>query len=165
MNEKYPIRPQMSSWFRYPCIGFGILIILGGIKESVQSSTMELFQPCGAFLVGGVWLAFGLYGGLPLVDTVRDWRSVAIPDEIDGIHRKGLLVMRRCRRDHVGIRSLCSWYRSYFDPYHDAGRATGAHCASFRRSASHYQLSLLPQSMPEMWLWLFYQVYGPSCHG
>ncbi len=97
MNEEYPIRPKMSPWFRYPCIGFGVLIILVGIKELVQSLTLDMFYLLGAFLVGGAWLAFGLYGGLPLVDTLRDWHPVATSDEINDMHRQGLLAMRRRR--------------------------------------------------------------------
>jgi len=97
MSEEYPIRPKMSQWFRYPCIGFGVLIILGAIKELVQSSTFDMFYLLGAFLIGGAWFAFGLYGGLPLVDTIHDWHPVATSDEINDMHRQGLLVMRRRR--------------------------------------------------------------------
>ena len=97
INEEYPIRPKMSPWFRYPCIGFGVLIILGAAKELVQSSTFDTFYLLGAFLVGGAWLAFGLYGGLPLVDTIRDWHPVVSSDEINDMHRQGLLAMRRRR--------------------------------------------------------------------
>ncbi len=87
----------MSPWFRYPCIGFGALIILGGIKDLVKSSTLDMFYLLGAFLVGGAWLAYGLYGGFPLVDTVRDWHPVTTSDEINDMHRQGLFAMRRRR--------------------------------------------------------------------
>lgn len=48
-------------------------------------------------MVGGAWLAFGLYGGLPLINTVDEWHPPANPYEVTDMQRKGLLVMRRRR--------------------------------------------------------------------
>jgi ribosomal protein S27AE len=93
MNREYPARPKVAAWARYLCMAFGVANIVGGI-DMVLSSPLDLFLLLGAFLVGGAWFAFGLYGGLPLVSTVREWYPAATPEEVNAIHRRGLLVMR-----------------------------------------------------------------------
>lgn len=96
MIREYPTRPKVTTWIRYLCIAFGVAIIVGGI-DSLRSSSLDLFSLLSGFLIGGAWFAFGLYGGLPLVNTVREWCPAATPDEVNNQHRRGLLAMRRRR--------------------------------------------------------------------
>ncbi len=96
MNREYPVRPKLTAWFRYPSMALGVACIIGAI-DSVRSSPFDLFPLLGGLLVGGAWFAFGFYGGLPLVNTVFEWHPTAIPDEVNAVHRRGLLVMRRRR--------------------------------------------------------------------
>ena len=96
MNREYPTRPKVAAWARYLSMTFGVANIVGGI-DLARSSPLDLFLLLGTFLVGGAWFAFGLYGGLPLVSTVRNWQPAATPDEVNDMHRRGLLVMRRRR--------------------------------------------------------------------
>jgi hypothetical protein len=72
---------------------FGVANIIGGIA-SLWSSTWDMFPAIAGFLVGSAWFAFGFYGGLPLVNTVHEWRQSANPHEVTDMERKGLLVMR-----------------------------------------------------------------------
>lgn len=72
---------------------FGVANIIGVIA-SLSSSSLDIFLGIGAFLIGGAWFAFGLYGGLPLVNTVHEWHPAANPHEVTDMQRKGLLVMR-----------------------------------------------------------------------
>lgn len=83
-----------AHWVRYSCMVFGIANIIGGIIYSIQGN---IFALVGGLLVGGAWFAFGKYGGLPLVDTVANWRPAARPNLVDEMHRRGLLVMRQRR--------------------------------------------------------------------
>lgn len=53
------------------------------------------FGVLGGLLVGGVWFAFGYYGGLPLFDTVSDWQPPRNNEEITESHRRGLSTLRR----------------------------------------------------------------------
>jgi hypothetical protein len=75
---------------------FGVAIVVGAI-DSVRSSPLDLFPLLGGVLIGGAWFGFGFYGGLPLVGTVREWRPAATPNEVNDMHRQGLLVMRQRR--------------------------------------------------------------------
>jgi hypothetical protein len=75
---------------------FGLANIIGGIA-SVWSLTLDMSVGVGGFLIGGAWFAFGLYGGLPLVNTVREWHPPANPEEVSDMQCKGLLVMKRRR--------------------------------------------------------------------
>ena len=96
MNADYPIRPAMPIWARCLCMAFGIANVLGGIA-SVAYSDEPVFSVLGGLLVGGVFFAFGKYGGLPLLTTVHEWHPPSTPDEVTEMHRSGLLVMRRRR--------------------------------------------------------------------
>lgn len=96
MSSEYPIRPKMAAWARYLSMAFGVAIVVGGI-DSVRSSALDLFPLLVGLLIGGAWFGFGLYGGLPLVNTVPDWCPAITPDEVSDQHRRGLLVMRRRR--------------------------------------------------------------------
>jgi len=96
MSREYPIRPKVAAWVRYLCMAFGVAIVVGAI-DSVRSFPLDLFPLLGGFLIGSAWFAFGLYGGLPLVDTVREWCPAAAPNEVNDMHRQGLLVMRQRR--------------------------------------------------------------------
>jgi len=95
-RNEYPARPKMATWVRYLCMAFGIVIIVGGM-DSVRTSPIDLFLLLGSLLIGGAWFSFGLYGGLPLVGTVYEWHSATERDEVNNMHRQGLLVMRRRR--------------------------------------------------------------------
>ena len=79
---------------RYACMIFGLANVAGSIAFAPRQ---DMFMRIGGLLVGGAWFAFGKYGGLPLVDTVRDWRSPSASGAIEAQHRQGLLVMRRRR--------------------------------------------------------------------
>ena len=94
MSINYPSRPKMAKWFRFLCMTFGLANIIGGIVSTVFYK-LDIFILLAAFLVGGAWFMFGKYGGLPLVDTVREWHPVSNPDEVNEMHCRGLLVMRR----------------------------------------------------------------------
>jgi hypothetical protein len=96
MSREYPFRPKLAAWAQYLCMGFGLAIIVG-TTGSVRFSSLDLFPLLGGFLVGGAWFFFGLYGGLPLVSTVGEWHPPATPDEINDMHRQGLVLMRRRR--------------------------------------------------------------------
>jgi ribosomal protein S27AE len=97
MKDDYPARPMVAAWVRYFCMAFGAASILGIGIDLVRSLTPDLFLLIGTFLVGSAWFTFGLYGGLPLVSTVSEWHPVATPDEVNDMHRQGLLVMQRRR--------------------------------------------------------------------
>ena len=90
MND-YPIRPTAPNQARYACMIFGI----GNIVGSIVCGAKDLFMLVAGVLVGGVWFAFGAYGGLPLFDTVVQWHPPIAGDAVEDIHRHGLLVMRR----------------------------------------------------------------------
>jgi hypothetical protein len=77
-------------------MAFGIANIIGAIA-SMWSSTSDLSFAIAGVFIGVAWFAFGLYGGLPLVNTVREWQQSANPCEVTDLQRKGLLVMRRRR--------------------------------------------------------------------
>ncbi len=96
MSIEYPVRPAMPKVAKYLCMMFGIVGVFGGIA-SVQAGDDRAFLVLGSLLVGGAWFAFGIYGGLPLVDTVSEWHPPDSRDEVTEMHRKGLLVMRRRR--------------------------------------------------------------------
>ena len=96
MSSEYPIRPKMAALARYLCMAFGVAIVVGGIG-SMRFSPFNLFPLLVGFLIGGAWFAFGLYGGVPLVNTLREWCPAITPDEVNNQHRLGLLVMRRRR--------------------------------------------------------------------
>ena len=85
---------MVAPWVRYTCMVFGLTNIIASITHATRGN---IFMLAGGLLVGGAWFAFGKYGGLPLVDTVVDWRPPASPDAVDEMHRSGLLVMRRRR--------------------------------------------------------------------
>lgn len=94
MRREYPVRPKMAAGIRFGCMIFGV-ICFGGTVYSVCAGPLDLVSLLGGLLVSGVWFGFGWYGGLPLVDTVRDWRPPTGPNEINDMHRRGLLVIRR----------------------------------------------------------------------
>ncbi len=94
MKTEYPIRPKAPDWVRYICMVFGLANMVGGVMGGYKDG---LFAVIGGLVVGGAWFAFGLYGGLPLVDTTLDWHPPVVPGEIEETHRRGLLVMRRRR--------------------------------------------------------------------
>ena len=73
---------------------FGLANVAGSIAFAPRQDT---FMLVGGLLVGGVWFAFGKYGGLPLFNTVTQWRPPGASDAIEDQHREGLLVMRRRR--------------------------------------------------------------------
>jgi len=91
----YPERLPAPSWIRYACMAFGALNVVQAVRYGTMAG--DLFMPVAGVLVGGAWFAFGCYGGLPLVATVRDWRPPAAPDEVSAMHGQGLRVMRRRR--------------------------------------------------------------------
>lgn len=91
MAIEYPNRPMAPRLVRYSCMVFGLANIVASI------SYVPRVMLVGGLLVGGCWFAFGKYGGLPLVDTVVDWRPPAASGAIEDMHRQGLLVMRRRR--------------------------------------------------------------------
>jgi hypothetical protein len=79
---------------RYACMIFGLANVAGSIAFARQ----DIFMLVGGLLVGGGWFAFGKYGGLPLINTVTQWRPpTSASDAIEDQHRRGLLVMRRRR--------------------------------------------------------------------
>ena len=94
MAIDYPERPMAPDLARYSCMIFGLTIIVGSIAYAPRQ---DLFMLVGGLLVGGGWFAFGKYGGLPLVDTVVDWRPPSTSGAVAEMHRQGLLVMRRRR--------------------------------------------------------------------
>jgi hypothetical protein len=93
LNSEYPNRPRLAPWVSYVCMVFGVANIIS-VTASLWSSTLDMTLAIGGFLVGGAWFAFGLYGGLPLVNTVHEWHRSANPHEVTDIQRRGLLVMR-----------------------------------------------------------------------
>lgn len=94
MSINYPSRPKVAKWFRFLCMAFGLANIISGIASTIFYK-LDVFILLAAFLVGGAWFMFGKYGGFPLVDTVREWHPVSDSDEVNEMHRRGLLVMRR----------------------------------------------------------------------
>jgi len=92
-SREYPARPKMVAWARYLCMAFGVACVVGGIG-SLRSSPLDLSPLLGGVLIGGAWFAFGLYGGLPLVNTLRKSHPAITADEVNNQHRRGLLVMR-----------------------------------------------------------------------
>src|SRR5574341_1420032 len=93
MAIEYPKRRMAPGTVRYACMIFGLANIAGSIA---YANRQNMFMLIGGLLVGGGWFAFGKYGGLPLVNTVADWRP-STSGAIDEMHRQGLLVMRRRR--------------------------------------------------------------------
>jgi len=79
---------------RYACMIFGLMNVAGSVAFAPRQ---DMFMLIGGLLVGGGWFAFGKYGGLPLVNTVADWRPPSTSGAIEVQHRQGLLVMRRRR--------------------------------------------------------------------
>jgi hypothetical protein len=97
MSTAYPHRQMLSSWLRYVCMAFGIACAI-----SAFGLPNDPFVPNGLIVAGGIvigvtWFAFGLYGGLPLFNTTSVWHPPASPDEVNSLHREGLLVIRRRR--------------------------------------------------------------------
>ncbi len=92
LTIEYSKRSMAPAWVRYSCMIFGLAGIIGSIADATRQ---DIFMLVGGPLVGGGWFAFGKYGGLPLVDTVVDWRPPRAPGAIEDMHRQGLLVMRR----------------------------------------------------------------------
>jgi len=83
---------------RYACMLFGLANVAGSIASAAFVPRQYMFVLIGGgFLIGGGWFAFGKYGGLPLVNTVTDWRPPNASGAIEDQHRQGLLVMRRRR--------------------------------------------------------------------
>jgi hypothetical protein len=105
--QNYPPREPMPSWARYLCMGFGISNVAGGMLGSMlyhppmQAELIDIgvpaFQVLGGILVGGAWFYFGYYGGLPLIDTVEEWRPPVNREEVTEPQREGLAVLRRRR--------------------------------------------------------------------
>ncbi len=96
MNTQYPDRPRAKSWIRYACMLLGFACILSAILNRVLGS-LTAYMFAGGLLVGTLWFAFGMYGGLPLVTTVDNWQPPETFDAVSETHRRGLLVMRRRR--------------------------------------------------------------------
>jgi hypothetical protein len=95
----YPFRPPMWWIFRIPCAAFGALGLIGVLQDVLYRRDFNTFafQFLGGGLVAVAWGTFGVYGGFPLVDTVKDWQPPTMPDEITQKHRDGLRVIRRRR--------------------------------------------------------------------
>lgn len=90
---EYPFRPPMARWIRIAVVVFAAAILIGLVLDiRAEPDLFNLFM--GGF-VSAAWLAFGVYGGFPLFETVQDWHAPATPCEITDAHRQGLLVMRR----------------------------------------------------------------------
>ena len=92
MTAEYPKRHMAPKFVRCVCMIFGLANIIAVIASGFYH---DIFMFIGGVLVGSIWFAFGMYGGLPLVDTVRDWHPSVSNTEINEMHRQGLLVMRR----------------------------------------------------------------------
>lgn len=97
MTIPYPDRPMAPKWIRYACMAFGATNMAAAAPSAAHRGDIGMFMLVGGLVVGGVWFAFGWYGGLPLVSTVADWQPPAAPDEVNEMHVRGLLVMRRRR--------------------------------------------------------------------
>ena len=95
MGAEYPYRPPMAIWIRIPILVFGIACLIGLLQETWANPNLSHFL--GGGLVSALWIAFGAYGGCPLVDTVQDWEPPANPDEVTQMDLKGLTVIRRRR--------------------------------------------------------------------
>jgi hypothetical protein len=78
-------------------MAFGLATVVTGIAYGAVLGERGIFMTAAGVLVGSAWFAFGKYGGLPLVDTAADWHPPTTPGVVDGMHRRGLLVMRRRR--------------------------------------------------------------------
>ena len=96
MGIDYPDRPMAAPWLRYACMALGGANVVAGVVYGAVWQR-DLFMTGAALMGGGAWFAFGKYGGFPLVDTVADWHPPGTPGEINDMHRRGLLVMRRRR--------------------------------------------------------------------
>jgi len=94
MSINYPSRPKVAKWFRFLCMAFGLANILGGVASAVFYKP-NVFILLAALFVGGAWFMFGQYGGFPLVDTVQEWHPASDSHEVNEMHRRSLLVMRR----------------------------------------------------------------------
>jgi hypothetical protein len=110
MSVEYPNRPKIQRWIRYLCMAFAIANIFGGISAALYER--DLFILLVALLIGGAWFAFGKYGGLPLVETVSQWRPAVKSNEITELHLQGLLVM--CRRRWFMLASIPSTFSAAF---------------------------------------------------
>lgn len=91
----YPFRPPLPMPFRALIAFFGVAIL--GSAASGSAGGDAVFAIAGV-LIGVVWLAFGLYGGYPLVDTVPRWSP---PDDRESIRESdcaGLAVIRKRKR-------------------------------------------------------------------
>ena len=93
MTSERPIRPPGPAWARCACMIFGLITMVSGVFN--RDPDHPIFLLAGGILVGAAWFAFGAYGGLPLVDTVKEWCPSTSHGQIDEVHRQGLRVMRR----------------------------------------------------------------------
>lgn len=103
----YPLRRPMPPWARYLCMALGIGNIIGGLSAPFDSASNQMvpdafgfstFGVLGGLLVGGLWFAFGYFGGLPLVDTVSDWQPPNNSEEITDSYRRGIVTLGRRKR-------------------------------------------------------------------
>lgn len=77
-------------------MAFGLANVCGA-AVSMAYPEDRAFRLAAGLLVGGIWFGFGMYGGLPLVATVRDWHAPVAPEVVTEKVWEGLLVMRRRR--------------------------------------------------------------------
>jgi hypothetical protein len=95
MAVPYPYRPMAPKWVRYACMVFGAANMASAVASVAHR--VDIFMLVGGPIVGAVWFAFGWYGGLPLLGTVANWQPPAAPDDLNEMHIRGLLTMRRRR--------------------------------------------------------------------
>jgi hypothetical protein len=95
MTAEYPNRPMAPKLVRFVCMIFGCACIVGAVTQGIQHDAFELIS---GLVVGGVWFAFGAYGGLPLIGTSGEWHSTGDFSAVAQSHKDGLIVMRRRRR-------------------------------------------------------------------
>ena len=82
----------MRPWIRIPVTVFGAVGTLGAIYDGLMRNDLPFLVDGG--LVSATLFLFGLYGGLPLVETVKDRVSPTTDEEVTEKHLAGLRVMR-----------------------------------------------------------------------
>lgn len=94
MKIGYPFRPKAPIWVRIPCMIFGSVCVFNAGFALVQPQGQSPAFLLGGIVVGAVWFAFGFYGGLPLINTVRDWSPSVDTNDLTESSRSGLRTMR-----------------------------------------------------------------------
>jgi hypothetical protein len=161
----YPFRPPMWWIFRIPCAAFGALGLIGVLQDVLYRRDFNTFafQFLGGGLVAVAWGTFGVYGGFPLVDTVKDWQPPTMPDEITQKHRDGLRVIRR-RRWAFGL-SFPGYFVLMIAALAIAPNAMEAVFPVGRRCLFHSHLPVLLQPLPKMRLRVLRRVHKAVCDG